>query len=401
MQKVYRPLCEGVIQNLIEIFNHQKTANYVVDKSLKNNKKWGSKDRKFVANATYEIVRNWRYIKFCASIDERKIKQSAQYWQILGAWLVMSENDLPEWEEFSTIDVPSILTLKEKEVEFKVKYSITDWLNDYGTAQVGDNWQSEMVEMSNEADVYLRVNTSKISVEDCAFRLNEEGIEVEMVEGAEQALKLVERKRLDNTGVFKKGMIEVQDAGSQLIASLLRPRSGEKVIDACAGAGGKTLNLADWMRNKGEIVAMDVDEKKLSELTARAKRNKFDIIKTEIVKNETLSKYGSWADKLLLDVPCSGSGTFRRNVDAKWKLKGDFMENITELQATILQDYTKMLKSGGLLVYATCSIFRSENQEQVQKFLTVNSNFKLVKDMQILPSVQGWDGFYMALLKKK
>lgn len=401
MQKVYRPLCEGVIQNLVEIFNHQKTANFVVDKSLKNNKKWGSKDRKFVAMATYEIVRNWRYIKFCASIDERKINQTPQYWHMLGTWLVMEGYEIPAWEEFEIIDKQSILNLKNEEVPFKVKFSITDWLNEYGSEQVGDNWQAEISAMSKEADVFLRVNTSKVSVEDCAYRLGEEGVEVEMVAGADQALRLVERRRVDHTSLFKKGMIEVQDAGSQLIASLLRPRSGDKVIDACAGAGGKTLNLADWMRNKGEILAMDVEEKKLLELLTRAKRNKFDIIKTVKASPDNIVKYNSWADKLLLDVPCSGSGTFKRNVDAKWKLKAPFMEEITALQTQILQDYGKMLKSGGFLVYATCSIFKSENQEQIKTFLKNNSDFKLVKENQILPSVEGWDGFYMALLKKK
>lgn len=401
MKKVYRPMCEGVVHNLIEIFNHQKTANFVVDKSLKNNKKWGSKDRKFVALASYEIVRNWRYIKFCAAIDERKIKQSHQYWHMLGTWLVIMDFELPTWDEFTIVDKQSILNLKNEEVPFKVKYSVTDWLNEYGNEQVGQNWEADMIAMSQEADVFLRVNTSKISVEDCAYRLAEEGVAVEMVAGAEQALRLIERKRIDQTTLFKKGMIEVQDAGSQLVASLLRPRSGEKVIDACAGAGGKTLNLADWMRNKGEIMAMDVEEKKLIELVRRANRNKFDIIKIAKANTENIVKYTNWADKLLLDVPCSGSGTFRRNVDAKWKLKPEFVQELIALQAKLLQDYAKMLKSGGLMVYATCSIFKSENEAQILNFLKSNQQFKLVKENSISPSVNGWDGFYMALLKKK
>lgn len=401
MKKVYRPLCEGIIQNLQEIFNQNKTAGSVVEKALKANKKWGSRDRKFVAGVTYDIVRNWRMIKFCAKVDERKITQANQYWTMLGAWLIMDDYELPAWEEFAELNKEEIAALKlEAQNDFKIKYSLTDWLNEYGREQLPDTWEEEIAAMSTEADVFLRVNTAKIGVEECAFRLQEQGVEVELVEGSDQALRLIERKRIDTTDVFKKGMVEVQDAGSQLIAPLLRPRSGEKVIDACAGAGGKTLNLADWMRNKGEILALDIYPKKLEELANRAKRNKIDIVKTAIAEEAIVAKYKNWADKLLLDVPCSGSGTFKRNIDAKWKLKPAFMEEIVSLQAKLFQNYSSMLKQGGQMVYATCSIFPAENELQVKAFLKANPNFKLIKQKHISPAKYGWDGFYMALLKK-
>ena len=199
---------------------------------------------------------------------------------------------------------------------------------------------------------------------------------------------------------YKNGLFEVQDAASQLIAPYLQVKPGMKVSDACAGAGGKALHLACLMQNKGSILAMDVEVKKLQELEKRAQRGGVRIINTSIATKDVILRNKESADRLLLDVPCSGLGVLRRNPDAKWKLTPTFMDEIQQTQASILNDYSSMLKIGGLMVYATCSILPVENNLQVKHFLENNiGKFELLNEQSILPS-QGYDGFYMACLKK-
>src|SRR5690606_33616386 len=195
--------------------------------------------------------------------------------------------------------------------------------------------------------------------------------------------------------VFKNGWFEVQDAGSQLISPYLNVQPGMRVVDACAGAGGKTLHLSALMENKGQIYSLDIHEWKLLELKKRAKRNGAQNVQTKVIR-----KMEDSADRVLIDAPCSGLGVLSRNPDAKWKLTPEFIENVKSEQAKILNDYCKMVKPGGAMVYATCSILPSENQNQVENFLKNHPEFKLVREKQLLPSQTGFDGFYMAYLEK-
>jgi 16S rRNA (cytosine967-C5)-methyltransferase len=215
------------------------------------------------------------------------------------------------------------------------------------------------------------------------------------------AIVLAERQNIFTSPAFKGGFFEVQDAGSQVISTFLRIAPGLRVIDACAGAGGKTLHLASLMRNKGRIVAMDTEQWKLDELQKRARRAGVSNIETRLIESgKTIKRLAGSADRLLLDVPCSGLGVLKRNPDAKWKLSVAFIEKIKELQQHILNDYCDMLKVGGLMVYSTCSILPSENELQVQQFLAAkNGAFQLLEEKHILPS-QGFDGFYMALMER-
>ena len=174
-----------------------------------------------------------------------------------------------------------------------------------------------------------------------------------------------------------------------------------KVIDTCAGAGGKTLHLSALMENKGQIIAMDIYESKLRKLKVRARRNKAHNIDMRVIDStKPIKKLHGKADRVLIDAPCSGLGVLRRNPDSKWKLQPEFVENIKKTQAEILDSYSRMVKVGGKLVYATCSILPSENQDQVKTFLDSHSEFKFVEDRKVLPSKSGFDGFYMALLER-
>ena len=179
---------------------------------------------------------------------------------------------------------------------------------------------------------------------------------------------------------------------------------GQRVVDACAGAGGKTLHLASLMQNKGQLIAMDIYESKLKKLKVRARRNGVHNMETRVIENSKVVKklYGK-ADRLLLDAPCSGLGVIRRNPDSKWKLEPEFLERIKGVQQHILQRYSKIVKPGGKMVYATCSILPEENSEQVQHFLDSEEgkDFEFISEQNIFASERGYDGFYMALLQKK
>ena len=174
-----------------------------------------------------------------------------------------------------------------------------------------------------------------------------------------------------------------------------------RVVDACAGAGGKSLHLAALMKNKGTLISLDTEGWKLEELKKRARRNGVHIIETRAIEStKTIKRLHNSADRLLLDVPCSGIGVLRRNPDAKWKLAPEFLDNVRTIQAKILADYSKIIKIGGQLVYATCSILPSENELQVQKFLAENANFKFIAERKVSPAEDGFDGFYMARLER-
>ena len=186
------------------------------------------------------------------------------------------------------------------------------------------------------------------------------------------------------------------------MAPFLEVKPGMRVVDTCAGAGGKTLHLATMMENKGQIIALDIYDHKLRELKRRAKRNGAHNIEPRHIENtKVIKKLYDKADAVLIDAPCSGLGVLRRNPDAKWKLEPEFLDRIKATQQEILSTYSRMVKSGGQLVYATCSILPSENQEQVKNFLASNDDFIFVKEKKVLSYESGFDGFYMALLKRK
>lgn len=397
-RKLHLPLLNGIQAALKEVFISDKKSDQVVPAILKANPKWGSRDRSFVAQNSYEIVRNKRLILHCMEFEGEITEEVLQ--SVIGTWLTIKcLNDNSDF--FNGLDIENIRNLALVS-DPKIKFSMPDELNAYIIGELGeDAWYKELEAMSVPAEVYLRVNLNRITREKVQNLLKSQGIETEVVNGVQGALRLLKRSNISSSEVFRKGFFEIQDAGSQLISEFLNPKPGSMVIDACAGAGGKTLHLADIMQNKGQIVAMDVEVSKLNELQNRVLRNKVSIISSELVNKAALDKYKEKADYLLLDVPCSGLGVIKRNPDSKEKLTLDFIEEIKQVQQNILSTYSSMLKKGGELVYATCSLLPSENRMQVDQFLSTNAEFELIKDKQIWPSETGFDGFYMALLKRK
>jgi 16S rRNA (cytosine967-C5)-methyltransferase len=271
-----------------------------------------------------------------------------------------------------------------------------------GEKELGSSsWEKELHALNEEAKVVLRANGLRTSRRELQDVLDKEGVETESLSTSPDALALVQRQNVFQLASFKEGLFEVQDAGSQIIAPFLEVEPGMRVIDACAGAGGKTLHLSALMQNKGRILAMDSEEWKLDELKKRARRSGAGNIETRTIdSSKVIKRLERSADRLLLDVPCSGLGVLKRNPDAKWKLSEDFIERVRNTQQTILSDYSKMVKPGGMLVYSTCSVLPSENEGQVATFLSSEKReFELMEEKKIMPS-EGFDGFYMARLRR-
>lgn len=402
--RLHRNLVFTTIDSLMAIFNEGEYADKVVARALKKDKRWGSHDRKFVAETIYEIVRWKRLYVEIAEVKEPFDRD--KIWRIFAVWAVLRGYTLPDWKYFEETPVRRIKgRFDELTKTRKFKESIPDWMDELGVKELGEEiWTKELAAQNEQAKVILRVNRLKTTKEKLRAILMDLNIETEFHKDYPDALILTERANVFLTDAFKDGLFEVQDASSQLVAYFLDVQPGMRVVDTCAGAGGKTLHLASLMENKGQLIAMDLYESKLKQLKIRAKRNgAFNIEPRVIESTKTIKKLHEKADRVLIDAPCSGLGVLKRNPDSKWKLQPEFIENIKKIQAEVLENYSKIVKPGGKLVYATCSVLPSENQEQIKHFLSteIGKEFNFVKDQKVLASESGFDGFYMALLERK
>ena len=402
--RLHRNLVFTTIDSLMAIFNEEEYADKVVARALKKDKRWGSHDRKFVAETIYEIVRWKRLYTEIAEVKEPFDRD--KIWRIFAVWAVLRGYTLPDWKYFEETPVRRIKgKFDELTKTRKFKESIPDWMDELGVKELGEEiWTKELAAQNEQAKVILRVNRLKTTKEKLRAILMDLNIETEFHKDYPDALILTERANVFLTDAFKDGLFEVQDASSQLVAYFLDVKPGMRVVDTCAGAGGKTLHLASLMENKGQLIAMDLYESKLKQLKIRAKRNgAFNIEPRVIESTKTIKKLHEKADRVLIDAPCSGLGVLKRNPDSKWKLQPEFIENIKKIQAEVLENYSKIVKPGGKLVYATCSVLPSENQEQIKHFLSteIGKEFNFVKDQKVLASESGFDGFYMALLERK
>jgi len=402
--RLHRNLVYTVIDSIRDIFNEGVYADKAVEKALKRDKRWGSRDRKFVAETIYEIVRWKRLYAEIATVKEPFDRNNL--WRMFSVWCVLKGIALPDWNQ---IEPTPSRRIKGRFDELsrirKFRESVPDWIDNLAISELGEElWTKELAALNKQAEVILRTNTLNTTKKELQKILQEESIFTEFIPNHEDALRLIERANVFRTEAFKNGYFEVQDASSQLVAEYLDVEPGMKVIDTCAGAGGKTLHLASFMKNKGQIIAMDIYESKLRKLKVRARRNKVHNIDTRVIDStKPIKKLYGKADRVLIDAPCSGLGVLRRNPDSKWKLQPEFLDNIKKVQQDILQQYSKMVKHGGKLVYATCSVLPSENQNQIAEFLASESgkDFKLVKDNKVLAHTSGFDGFYMAQLERE
>lgn len=397
--RLHKNLVAAVFEALETSFGKGYYADKVIERILKSNPKWGARDRAFIAETTYEIVRWWRYLwELYGKTPSLKRKELNR---IFGLWWRLQGYDLPEWHGFEAVqDMDLKAAKKSLPNDVGVQQSFPIWFDELASKDLGKDWPEIAKNLNIPAEVTIRTNTLKTNRRELKSLLKAEDVPTMDFPLNDIGLILKERKNTFRNPSFQNGMFEVQDGGSQLIAPFLRVEPGMRVVDACAGAGGKTLHLAAMMNNKGSIIAMDVEQRKLNELKKRAKRNGVHNIEIRHIDgSKAIKRLKGSADRLLLDVPCSGTGVIKRNPDTKWKIQPEHLERVMAIQKNILNDYSQMLKPGGLMVYATCSILHAENENQVKDFLERRDDFKLIEDKRVNPS-KDTDGFYMALLQK-
>ncbi len=399
--KFHLNLIKAVNSAIYQIFEESKYADKVLERLLKSDNRWGARDRAFIAENTYEMVRFWRLITTCAGLETHELNEPNLF-TLFGTWQVVKGVRIPDWQEFRNVDPKKIEhTYNQLKTKRKFIYSFPDWMDEMGVKELGKQWNKEAEALNDTAPVVIRVNLLKTSKEQLITSLASREIKTHVIEGCKDGLRLDQRQNLFITPEFKEGLFEVQDASSQLVVPFLQIEPGMRVIDACAGAGGKTLHLAAVMGNKGRIISMDTEQWKLDEMKKRGRRAGVSNVEPRLIEGpKTIKKLADTADRLLLDVPCSGMGVLKRNPDAKWKLDAGFIERLQHTQQEIVSNYSSMVKVGGKMVYATCSIFPSENEKQVERFLASHPNFELEEMKTILPSESGFDGFFMARMKR-
>jgi len=392
MQTPYKNLVKTTAAGLKRVFAEGQHAEQVLERLLATDKRLGSRDRRFIAETFYDLVRYWRHLEVLKT--RQPITNEEDYFLLVCLWLAHKGYEISDWPQttnwsFELLKIPI-------HGETKIVASYPDWLWDLGQLEIGERWAGELNALNETAPIYIRVNQLKSTPEEVLEILKIEGVEAVLLPNHPDGLKLIGRTNVIRLGSFRKGLYEVQDAASQKIAPFLQTEPGQLVIDACAGAGGKSLHLAALMKDQGKIVSMDVEGWKLEEVKKRASRAGVKSITTEFIKgNKTIKFWDQKAHRVLLDAPCSGLGVLRRHPGTKWKLQLSDYEEVKEIQAEILDRYCRMVKPGGKLVYATCSLMPGENEYQITEFLSNHSEFELEEDHRTWPS-EGWDGFYMA-----
>ena len=365
------------VQALAAVFVEGRTLDYAVTAILRERRGWDGKERGAFVTAIHALVRSWRNVWTSAGFpDENFLSPLACI--------------KPRLEKICALFAGKRIPRRG--------CNVPDWLNAVGRSELPDDWLQVRAAMDEPADLFLRVNTLRTSVAAALTAMNatEHGCE-----RAGDALRVTGRRDLYGSRPFQDGWVEVQDVNSQVVAPFVDAKPGMRVIDACAGAGGKSLHLAALMRNKGRIVSLDVAAWKLDELRRRATRAGADTIEAHIVSDaKSVKRFRGTADRVLLDVPCSGLGVARRNPDIKWKLSHGELDRLRTLQAQLLRDYSHFVKPGGKLVYATCSVLPSEGERQVDAFLAEHPEWKLDAEQRLHTGEYGGDGFFMARLAR-
>lgn len=391
MRKLHDNIAVAAIESLKNVLQENKRTSRVLQKMIATHPKWGARDRKMLYTIVFDCLR-WRRL-FAHYIQTPTESTTPE--QLLTVWCHKNDSLWADALPMRLIDDP-------QEQSPVVQASYPDWLFELGQKELPSYWEKEYPALNQQAGVSLRTNRlrthPKKLQEELASRYQ---IESQIVPDTPDALQLTQRRKLDRNALFLKGYFEIQDAHSQKVAPFTQLIPGMNVIDLCAGAGGKSLQLAALMRNKGNLRAYDIEANKLKELQRRARRAGAKIIRTEVLEQgATLPENENWADVVLIDAPCSGLGTLKRNPELKWRLTEATLKNLQQTQTALLEQAAPWVKPNGVLVYATCSILPSENQQIVSTFLKNHKCFHLEEEQGFYAHQSAFDGFYMARMKK-
>ncbi len=399
---------------LRELLRFAGPADQVLSRYFRSHGELGQRDRAFIAEASFAVLRRRRSLEAAAGCGEPRALLAAALARVLG----FSGRALGELVEPELIE--RVRSARADAWPDAVRADLPDWLWQRLAAERSRDEAMRLAQgLLNPAPLDLRVNLARTSRDEVLLRFARDGIVASATPYSPAGVRLAEKPAINHHALFRDGLIEVQDEGSQLLAFLLAPRRGEMVADYCAGAGGKTLALAMLMRGTGRIYAMDVSAKRLAALGTRAARAQVSNIHSIALASENDARAKRLAGKLervLVDAPCSGFGTLRRNPDLKWRHAPAALAELTQKQRRILEAAARLVKPGGRLVYATCSVLREENEAIVDDFRAAHPQFKPVSCAQLLaaqrialdtgerlrlaPHTQGTDGFFATAFER-
>lgn len=403
---------------LREILRFTGPADGTLSRYFREHPKIGGRDRGAIAEGVYSLLRNKLVF---ASFAESGVGPAMRRLALLGLANAMDVDALgglsPEEGEW----LRRVMQIDRSTLPAALRANFPAWLYDKLVARYGEEEALAMAAALNSpAPLDLRVNVLKASRDDVIAELAKAPIICEPMPYAPQGIRLQKKPALQNLPLFKEGAIEVQDEGSQLLSQIVGAKRGEMVVDFCAGAGGKTLALGAVMRNTGRLYAFDVSEKRLAKLKPRLARSGLSNVHPVVIAHENDAKIKRLAgkiDRVLVDAPCSGLGTLRRNPDVKWRQTPDSLAELNAKQASILAGAARLVKLDGRLVYATCSLLNEENEAIVEQFLAQHPDFELVPMRDVLaeqkialemeeylklyPHKHQTDGFFAAVLTRK
>lgn len=406
---------QAAIELLAEVMDTPRPADALTSAYFRSRRFIGSKDRQSIITRLYRLMR--AYYRLSWWVRKANLEVSARTLAIAGMVLdrehtaksidMIFSGDRYAPEPLKRGEMMMVEMLEDKvlvpaDMPETVRCECPPWAEDSLRKALGARFEVELTAMLDTAPLDVRVNTVKGKRDDVLKQLLKEGYEAEAGKHAPNAIRLFGRPHIVQHPLFLDGVIEIQDEGSQMVAVVADAKPGEQVVDFCAGAGGKTLALAANMANKGRVVAMDVLGGRLERAKERFRRAGLHNIETRALTSERdkyVKRHQDHFDLVLVDAPCSGTGTWRRDPDKRWRQLGPGLETLIPLQKNILDSAYRMVKPGGRLVYATCSLLPDENEDQVDAFLAANPQFKRVgEDLKMSPAAHNTDGFYAAVL---
>lgn len=406
---------------LRELLRFDAAADAVLTRQMRARPQLGKGDRQMLADTVYQVLRHLRLFQTLADSDQ-SIGGAAELRLAILGWAgdaasLHAALTPPQLQWRKQMLAQDAMALPEA-----VRWSLPDWLADALRNAYGDEFPALAQALLRPAPLDLRVNVHKARREAVLDAFARLGIAAQATKYSQWGVRLEGKPALQDLTLFRDGWVEVQDEGSQLLALLLAPRRGEMVVDFCAGAGGKTLALGAMMRSTGRLYAFDVADYRLAKLKPRLQRSGLSNVYPVTIaheRDERVKRLAGKVDRVLVDAPCSGLGTLRRNPDMKWRQAPEGIAELTAKQASILQSAATLLKPGGRLVYATCSLLPEENAAVVDAFLAGHPEFERIAadavltqqgvdaaeltsagDLHLLPNRHATDGFYAAVLQR-
>jgi 16S rRNA (cytosine967-C5)-methyltransferase len=400
LRTMLQDLTLPIHETLHVVFWENTYATKAIEQILKQHPDWKDNKRAVFSDTIYDLIRWWRPLWYIINKDPSSDKEDIK--NLLMVYLFTKKGDLSALQKKKDLDITNLLQrIQNTKYSRVLRESIPDWLDDQGEKELKNQWGSVLDALNQKPNLIIRVNRLKITQKELLAILHKEGVLVEPIEGNPDALLIKDKINVYQLSSFHAGLFEIQDAASQMVSRILNPQPGMRVIDACAGEGSKTLHLAALLKNKGKIIALDTQEWRLKELRKRAVKAGVDSIETRLITSSKVYKrLKQTADRLLLDVPCSGLGTLQRNPDIRWKLTPEDLKRLKNLQQELLEKYHTLLKPQGTLVYSVCSILPSEGEEQIERFLKNHPELHLIKEKRYWPHIDHTDGFYIALLQR-